>query len=494
MIFAVTCLCSTLILYSIIPITIMIPLYPGIADRIRLIKKRSTAAFVFRLVPPALATLAVSACATVFSGSTQKVTVQSEPSGAHVYLNGWRTYRKTPCKIYVDRKGDDRKQRYTLRKEGYNDYHHEDHARMNPTSLGNILFGGVIGLGVDWMSGSIYKYDREVYAILEEHDDPSLRAYRERESDKVTAGPQGVSDETHPEGDPSGKEDTAVDAGTTKQGATDDQDTLFRSDVDLNIPVTDRKHPYRFALIIGNEDYSSHQMDLNDGTDVAFARSDARVFREYAVKTLGIPRRNIVYMEDATAGKMSQGIHKMNLLAKNSRGQGELYFYYAGHGLPHEASREPYLLPVDVNGKNIEAGLPLKGIYKHLTQYPSRRVTVFLDACFTGGARQQGLLAARSVRIEPRQYDLQGNIIVFSASSGIQSAMPYQEQQHGFFTYYLLRKLQATGGDVSYGEMADYLQHKVGLESVLVNDKEQSPRVNVSPAVGTEWEQWRFVE
>jgi hypothetical protein len=149
---------------------------------------------------------------------------------------------------------------------------------------------------------------------------------------------------------------------------------------------------------------------------------------------------------------------------------------------------------VDVNGKNIEAGLPLKGIYKHLTQYPSRRVTVFLDACFTGGARQQGLLAARSVRIEPRQHDLQGNIIVFSASSGIQSALPYQEQQHGFFTYYLLRKLQATAGDVTYREMADYLQHKVGLESVLVNDKEQSPRVSVSPAVGTQWEQWRFVD
>jgi len=46
----------------------------------------------------------------------------------------------------------------------------------------------------------------------------------------------------------------------------------------------------------------------------------------------------------------------------------------------------------------------------------------------------------------------------------------------------------------TYRKMADYLQHKVGLESVLVNDKEQAPRVNVSPAVGTEWEQWRFVE
>lgn len=481
-------------LYPIIHITVMIPLYPGIADLATPIKKNFWFTAAFRLLSMALIILTISGCATIFSGNTQKVTVQSDPPGAHVYLNGWRTYRKTPCKIYVDRKGDDKKQRYTLRKEGYNDYHHEDQARMNPTTLANVLFGGVIGFGVDWMTGSIYKYDREVYAILEDHDDPSLQAYREKEGDKVAAAAQGASDQTHPAGKPSRKEVTAIDAGMTKQGTSDGQDTLFRSDVDVNIPATGKKYPYRFALVIGNEDYSSHQMDLNAGTDVAYARIDARVFREYAVKTLGIPRRNIVYMEDATAGKMSQGIHKMNLLAKNSRGRGELYFYYAGHGLPHEASREPYLLPVDVNGKNIEAGLPLKGIYKHLTQYPSRRVTVFLDACFTGGARQQGLLAARSVRIEPRQHDLQGNIIVFSASSGIQSALPYQEQQHGFFTYYLLRKLQATAGDVTYREMADYLQHKVGLESVLVNDKEQSPRVSVSPAVGTQWEQWRFVD
>jgi hypothetical protein len=148
---------------------------------------------------------------------------------------------------------------------------------------------------------------------------------------------------------------------------------------------------------------------------------------------------------------------------------------------------------VDVSGKNIQSGIRLKEVYRQLTEYPVSRVTVFLDACFTGGARQQGLLAARSVKIKPLQRQLPGNIVVFSASSGVQSALPYREKHHGFFTYHLLRKLQDTSGDITYREMADYLRRKVSLESILVNDKEQNPRVNVSPDIKEDWQYWKFI-
>ena len=318
------------------------------------------------------------------------------------------------------------------------------------------------------MTGSIYKYNKEVMAILN----------NEEIEYGVTETP-----------------DSKTKIARTTSGEypkKDDQAAESSSDVDVDIPRVEKRYPYRFALIIGNEDYSTHQLNLASEVDVEFARNDARTFKKYAEKTLGIPQRNIVFLTDATTGQMHQAISKMNLLAKNSYGKAEIFFYYAGHGLPHESTQEPYLMPVDISGKNVEAGLKLKDIYAKLTEHPNKRVTVFLDACFSGGARNQGLLATRGVKIEPNNTGLQGNLIVFTASSGIQSALPYREKNHGFFTYYLLKKFQKTGGNLTYQELSDYLKEKVGLESVLLNDKEQNPQVNISFSIRDEWKSWKF--
>ena len=52
-------------------------------------------------------------------------------------------------------------------------------------------------------------------------------------------------------------------------------------DVDINIPVNNKKNPHRYALIIGNEDYSSFQTDLSSEVNVDYAINDAKVFSEY---------------------------------------------------------------------------------------------------------------------------------------------------------------------------------------------------------------------
>jgi len=115
-----------------------------------------------------------------------------------------------------------------------------------------------------------------------------------------------------------------------------------------------------------------------------------------------------------------------------------------------------------------------------------------LDACFSGGARNQGLVAARGVRMKPKQDMLDGNVVVFTASSGEESSLPYKEKQHGIFTYYLLKKIQATKGNITYKELSDYLKKEVGVKSVLVNSKEQTPQTNVSPKAKTNWGEWKI--
>jgi hypothetical protein len=264
------------------------------------------------------------------------------------------------------------------------------------------------------------------------------------------------------------------------------------SEVDKNIPVNRTKHPYRYALIIGNEDYSRYQKGLDTETNVEFARNDASIFHEYVNKTLGVDEMNSYLLQDATTGEIYQKIDLISKLASKTGDQAEIIFYFAGHGLPDEQVRSPYLIPVDVTGTNLGAAIKLEEIYKKFAESGAGRITIFLDACFSGGGRSTGLLAARSVKIKPKENLLMGNIVVFTASSGEQSALPYKKEQHGMFTYFLIKKLKDTRGNVTYGELSDFISKNVSIQSLRINQKEQDPKINVSTEVEDSWRNWDF--
>ena len=266
------------------------------------------------------------------------------------------------------------------------------------------------------------------------------------------------------------------------------------ADIDKNVPASNKTYPNRYALIIGNEDYTRFQPGLSSEVNVPFAVSDARTFKEYAIKTLGILPDNIYALENAISSEMSREIEKLEKIIQYEKGQAEVFVYYAGHGFPDESTKMAYLMPVDISGADVQRGIPLKTLYAGLTKYPSKRVTVFLDACFSGGGRDAGLLAARGVRIKADQEPVAGNLVVFSASSGQQSALPYSEKQHGMFTYFLLKTMQERKGNVSYRQLFENLKREVELNSIKVNGKDQNPELIFSPEVDGIWENWQLLE
>jgi uncharacterized caspase-like protein len=245
--------------------------------------------------------------------------------------------------------------------------------------------------------------------------------------------------------------------------------------------------------VIGNEDYSSFQVGLESNTDVDFAENDARIFTEYLRKTLGLPDENITLLINATAGQIKQALAKMTALAKAYDGEAEFIFYYAGHGLPDEKTGDPYLMPVDVAPSDLAYAVSLQDVYEKFTNYESGKVAIFLDACFSGGARNEALLASRGIRIRPKSPFVMGNLIVFSASRGDQTAYAYTDERHGMFTYHLLKKMQETKGMVSFGELAEYLEKEVNRRSLLVNNREQEPVIKVSPILEYTWRDFYFI-
>jgi hypothetical protein len=264
------------------------------------------------------------------------------------------------------------------------------------------------------------------------------------------------------------------------------------SDVDTLIPSIGRIYENRFAMIIGNEDYRSHQKGLNYESNVEFARRDAETFKQYAINTLGVKESNIIFMLDAKAVEMHRGINQLTSLLKATKGDGEAIVFFAGHGFPDEKTHEGHIIPVDVSGNDLEFAIKLKDLYAKLGENPSKGITVFLDACFSGGGREQGLLAARAVRIRPREEPVKGNVLVLSASAGNESALPYRNKFHGMFSYYLLKALQDSSGDITMGELVDYVTSKVATSSIIHNNKEQNPTLNVSHQLSSDWRSWKL--
>ncbi len=266
----------------------------------------------------------------------------------------------------------------------------------------------------------------------------------------------------------------------------------LRSDVDVGIPSSGRVVKNRFALIIGNEDYGKFQTGLQSDQNVLFARNDALIFKEYAVNTLGVLEKHTFTLTDATRGQMSREIERITELAKLTP-NAEIIFYYAGHGLPDFETFESYLVPVDVAASNLDDAIKLKDLYSKLASSKASRIMVFLDACFSGGGRgENGLLAARTVKIRPKSDIVEGNIVAFTASSGKEVSLPFESQSHGLFTYYLLKKLQETQGNMTLDELGQHLEQEIPKAALLENGLLQRPQVLVSPDLDEKWMSWKF--
>lgn len=283
-----------------------------------------------------------------------------------------------------------------------------------------------------------------------------------------------------------------VEETPTKEETKEIEVAYLGSDVDRNIPQNPQTYDNRYVLIFGNEDYTTYQADLNSEANVEYAEADAMTFARYAENVLGVPREHITIRTNAISTVMRREIRRFIDKAKYTDGEAELIFYYSGHGFPDRKTGEAYLMPVDIGGEDVIEGIQLSQLYQDLTQFPAERVTVFLDACFSGGGRNQGLLAARGIRIKPRENLIdQGNLVVFSASTGDQESLAYRSKKHGMFSYFLFKKLQENDPSLTYKELADYLNRMVPLTSSDINYKEQTPSINISRDAIGQWERWR---
>ena len=252
------------------------------------------------------------------------------------------------------------------------------------------------------------------------------------------------------------------------------------SDVDVDIPLLGNSDKSLFALIIANENYLYEEYvpyGENDGTSVA----------KYLQWCIGVPEQNIHIVKDATLNKMRWELDWINEI-KNSGLAKRIYFYYAGHGIPADNQQTSFLLPVDGYAKNVSTGLDINDIVKKI-QSDTTETYCFIDACFSGGKRRGGMLIqSRGVAVKAKETDLMGKTVMMMACQNDETAYAYNDKKHGLFTYYLLKELKRTKGNVSIGNLYESIKKNVTKTSIEVNNKIQTPNLSVSKT----FENWQL--
>lgn len=260
---------------------------------------------------------------------------------------------------------------------------------------------------------------------------------------------------------------------------------LAADDVDTRIPVSSEVKDKTFVLVISNENYKHEE-------SVPYALNDGEVFAVYCEKALGVPAKNIKRLPDATLNDMNHELEWLTQVVQAFDGEASVMVYYSGHGMPDENSKEAYLLPVDGYSSDPGSGLSTKTLYDRLNSLQSQRTLVFLDACFSGAKRDGTMMASsRGVALKVKDEPVKGNMVVFSAAQGNETAYPYKGHQHGMFTYFVLDKLNQTGGCVSLGELSDYVTQQVRQNSILENGKSQTPSITAASS-NAGWRNWKL--
>ncbi len=256
----------------------------------------------------------------------------------------------------------------------------------------------------------------------------------------------------------------------------------FLADVDTNIPGSKMNNPDAIAIILGIENYRRIQK-------VSYAKRDAAVFQEYAVNLLGVPDdRNHIYFktdDEVTKAEFEKLFTDNGWLARRVKPSSDVYIYYAGHGAPEIKNRIPYLIPSDGDANYpTQTGFSLNRFYEELAKLKARSITVFLDACFSGGTREQTMLLTDArpllIKIENPAL-LSEKLVVFTASSGDQISSGYPEKKHGLFTYFLLKGLRGQADEnndkkITVSELEIFLLNNVRSVAGFL-DREQTPQV-----------------
>lgn len=129
--------------------------------------------------------LLLGACGTIFSGSTQTISFDSNiKENIDIYANGALVCTKTPCVVDIDR--GSAPLTIIAKAKGYEDSVMQDKAKINMVSWGNLL--SVYSWTTDFATSSMWKYSESgVYINMRKKDMTTAELNKYNKDAKIKA-------------------------------------------------------------------------------------------------------------------------------------------------------------------------------------------------------------------------------------------------------------------------------------------------------------------
>lgn len=228
----------------------------------------------------------------------------------------------------------------------------------------------------------------------------------------------------------------------------------------------------KWAIIISPEVY-------DETDDVAYSVNSGEIFEQVASKVLGVSDRRMYRLigEDATTGKIK---NRLNKLIKFVRPGDTIYFYYSGHGIPDIETKEPYILPKDLDPAYVrnEEEFKLASIYHRLQDSKATKIIAFVDSCFSGATDNKTLFkGVAAPRIKAKKIEIdKSKMVVLTAGQDKQFSNMYKDKQMRLFSYFLMKNI--LDGEKNINEVYKNTKESVEKISFEIGDQYyQSPTI-----------------
>ena len=264
-----------------------------------------------------------------------------------------------------------------------------------------------------------------------------------------------------------------------------DREEITQSENIVKLPslnptkINARENNNAVALIVGITNYKNIPLAI-------YADNDAKMFSDFAYRSLGVSRDKIKLLINETANFVEiKKTIKRWLQNEIKSGETDVYLFFAGHGLVSDNQKDLYLLPYDGEPSLLDdTSIKRSELFSIISESNPKSVTAFLDTCYSGLTRENKMLiaSARPLKIVSEENTIPININLITAAANNEIANGLEAAEHGMFSYYLMEGLSGNADsdndkNITLGELYSYLSDKVKDKSSKLG-RQQNPQLS----------------